>query len=286
MPTRSKNDGDTMRLHNAFILLFTPAILFASSIPTAPAGESLPTFEEIYRSTDAEHLTAWGRRYERGVGVARDTERAVRLYCRAAAYGDVQAKFYLGQVLAFGRDIERDAELAAAWLHAAADAGERRSRSMLLLLNGDDKPARRPVCPFGDHLGRIAARGQSAPGAVVELVRRLAPGYGLDPELVLAVIETESNFNPNALSPKNAQGLMQLIPETATRFGVQDVWDPEQNLRGGMAYLSWLLDRFEGDLELALAGYNAGEGAVERHGGIPPYQETQAYVSRIIARVN
>jgi soluble lytic murein transglycosylase-like protein len=108
----------------------------------------------------------------------------------------------------------------------------------------------------------------------------------LDPELVLALIEAESNFNPRALSPKNAQGLMQLIPATAERFGVRDAWDPEQNLRGGMAYLRWLLARFKGNVQLALAGYNAGEGAVERHGGIPPYAETRAYVSHIIARIN
>ncbi len=98
---------------------------------------------------------------------------------------------------------------------------------------------------------------------------------------MLAVVQVESNFDPNARSPKNAQGLMQLIPETAERFGVGDVWDPEQNLRGGMAYLRWLLDNFDGDVKLALAGYNAGEGAVQRHGGIPPFAETQDYVQRI-----
>jgi soluble lytic murein transglycosylase-like protein len=103
---------------------------------------------------------------------------------------------------------------------------------------------------------------------------------------VLAVVEVESGFNPKAASPKNAQGLMQLIPETAERFGVADVWDPEQNLRGGMAYLSWLMQHFDGDLELVLAAYNAGEGAVQRHGGIPPYAETRDYVQRVIARLN
>jgi soluble lytic murein transglycosylase-like protein len=101
--------------------------------------------------------------------------------------------------------------------------------------------------------------------------------------LVIAVIQVESNFDPNALSPKNAQGLMQLIPETAERFGVKDVWDPEQNLRGGMAYLRWLLDYFRGDVRLALAGYNAGEGAVERHQGVPPFDETQDYVRKVTA---
>lgn len=131
------------------------------------------------------------------------------------------------------------------------------------------------------------SRRATHPGkdAVTELVYKLAPQYQLSPDLVLAVIEVESNFNPDALSPKDAQGLMQLIPQTAIRFGVADVWDPEQNLRGGMAYLRWLLDHFDGDMRLALAGYNAGEGAVAQHGGIPPYRETQAYVSRIAGRL-
>jgi soluble lytic murein transglycosylase-like protein len=103
---------------------------------------------------------------------------------------------------------------------------------------------------------------------------------------VLAVVEVESNFDPRARSHKNAQGLMQLIPATAERFGVDDVWDPEQNLRGGMSYLRWLLDHFDGDIKLALAGYNAGEQAVRRHRGIPPYAETRAYVERISRRLN
>jgi len=116
---------------------------------------------------------------------------------------------------------------------------------------------------------------------VAVLVRQLAPTYRLAPDLVLAVIQVESNFNPQAVSPKQAQGLMQLIPATAKRFDVSDPYDPHQNLRGGMAYLRWLLDRFKGDLKLALAGYNAGEGAVERHGGVPPYAETREYVRRV-----
>ena len=100
--------------------------------------------------------------------------------------------------------------------------------------------------------------------------------------MVLAVIQTESNFNPGARSPANALGLMQLIPATAARFGVRDRANPVQNLRGGMAYLRWLLSFFEGELSLALAGYNAGEGSVVKYLGIPPYPETQAYVQKVL----
>lgn len=125
------------------------------------------------------------------------------------------------------------------------------------------------------------ACGRVAPDWVRAIVEALAPSYGLDPALVLAVIAVESNFQPKAVSPKNAQGLMQLIPATAHRFGVSDPFDPAENVRGGVRYLRWLLDYFNGNLVHALAGYNAGEKAVDRHRGVPPYQETQHYVRAV-----
>ena len=126
--------------------------------------------------------------------------------------------------------------------------------------------------------------GRAAPDWVSALVDTLAPKYGLDSALVLAVIAVESNFQPKAISPKNAQGLMQLIPATAVRFGVNDPFNPAENVRGGIKYLRWLLDYFNGNLTHALAGYNAGEKAVDRYRGIPPYQETQHYVRAVQRR--
>ena len=105
--------------------------------------------------------------------------------------------------------------------------------------------------------------------------------FGVEEAIVRAVIHAESAFNPTALSRAGAQGLMQLMPPTAARFGVADSYDATQNIRGGVQYLSWLLKRFNGDLTLAAAGYNAGEGAVARHGGVPPYSETRYYVQRV-----
>lgn len=105
--------------------------------------------------------------------------------------------------------------------------------------------------------------------------------FGVEEAVVRAIIHAESAFNPTALSRAGAQGLMQLMPATARRFGVTDAYDSGQNIRGGVKYLSWLLRRFNGDLTLAAAGYNAGEGAVDRHGGVPPYRETQYYVRRV-----
>ena len=107
--------------------------------------------------------------------------------------------------------------------------------------------------------------------------------HRLDPLLVKAVMLTESAGRPRARSPKGAIGLMQLMPATARRFGVANAYDPDQNVGGGARYLRWLLDRYGGNVALALAGYNAGEGAVDRHGGIPPYRETRDYVWRVRA---
>lgn len=113
------------------------------------------------------------------------------------------------------------------------------------------------------------------------LVRRTASQLDVEPELIDAVIRQESGYDPYAVSHKGAKGLMQLMPATAKRFGVKDVFDPAENVQGGVKYLRQLLDRYDGDRRLALAAYNAGEGAVDRFGGVPPYRETQDYVDRI-----
>lgn len=112
-------------------------------------------------------------------------------------------------------------------------------------------------------------------------VKAAAAEFGVEEAIIRAVMHAESAFNPNALSRVGAQGLMQLMPATADRFGVVNAFDPGQNIRGGVQYLAWLLKRFNGDLTLAAAGYNAGEGAVDRHKGVPPYNETRRYVERV-----
>jgi soluble lytic murein transglycosylase-like protein len=123
-------------------------------------------------------------------------------------------------------------------------------------------------------------------GSFAEIINKAADKYGLDPDLVSSVIKAESNFNPQAVSSSGAQGLMQLMPGTAAGLGVTDSFDPVQNIEGGTKYLSKMLNRFGGDVKLALAAYNAGPGAVDKYDGIPPYQETQAYVQRVIGYYN
>ena len=116
-----------------------------------------------------------------------------------------------------------------------------------------------------------------------EHIRQAATLYQIPEELVRAVIRVESDFDPRAVSPANARGLMQLIPETAERMMVTDSFDPRQNIFGGVRYLRVLANLFNGDLELTIAAYNAGENAVIRYGGIPPYEETQAYVGKVLS---
>jgi soluble lytic murein transglycosylase-like protein len=247
-----------------------------------------PDWIKLIQETPAAQAE-WAVRYEHGEGVGQDYDRAMRLYCAAARRGHVQAQYQLGWMYANARGVARDDAQAAAWFRLAAAKGDVPAARMLARM-GDParvQPARctEPVDPtLKPPPARFLARsGISSPERtrVEALVNHMAPNYGLQPEFVLAVIEAESGFNSQARSFKNAQGLMQLIPETAERFGVRDPYDPVQSLRGGMAYLRWLLAYFQGDVRLTLAGYNAGEGAVVRYGGVPPYAETRAYVDKI-----
>lgn len=121
------------------------------------------------------------------------------------------------------------------------------------------------------------------PAEFEPIINSLASEYGVDKSLVKAVIHAESGYNPNAVSSKGAQGLMQLMPKTAQGLKVGNSFDPKQNIRGGIRYLRFLLDTFKGDVTLALAAYNAGLSRVSQYGGVPPYQETRNYISKVLA---
>jgi len=133
----------------------------------------------------------------------------------------------------------------------------------------------------GGDLNWLAKR-HDRPSKYDPIIERYADRYGVDPTFVRAVIQVESDFNPNCVSHKGARGLMQLMPATARRFGVTKVHDPEQNIHGGVRYLAYLMKLFNEDLPRVLAGYNAGENAVLKYGGIPPYEETGTYVKRAL----
>lgn len=241
-----------------------------------------PTFAG--EESDPAVLREEARAYEHGEGVTKDPAKAYTLYCKAAKGGDLEAHYSLGWMIANGRGVPRDDAVAAYFFTLAAERGHEPSQRMLRYVGAPTDLI--PEClrdpPPEQDLADDIEFSNEEQRRLAELVKRLAPEYGIEPRLALAIAHTESNFNPRAVSPKNAQGLMQLIPETAVRFNVRKPLDPEQNVRGGLAYLRWLLAYFRGDVALAAAAYNAGEGAVNRFLGIPPYAETRGYVQRIL----
>jgi soluble lytic murein transglycosylase-like protein len=143
----------------------------------------------------------------------------------------------------------------------------------------DNAPAPKPTVVAASPTSVTSPAKSSDP--VHALIDSIATNHGVDPALVRAVIQTESNFNRWAVSPKGARGLMQLIPETGARYGVRDFFDPRQNIEGGVRYMKFLLEKFDGNLDLSLAAYNAGEGLVEKLGRVPPIAETREYVRKV-----
>ncbi len=142
-------------------------------------------------------------------------------------------------------------------------------------------PAHVSPQPAASHGSQAAA----VPRQLGPLIRQAARRHGVSPDLIRAVVAVESGFDPRAVSPRGARGLMQLMPATAAELNVYNVYDPAQNLDGGTRHLRGLLDRFDGDLRLALAAYNAGSEAVRHHGGVPPYPETREYVRKVLQRL-
>jgi hypothetical protein len=230
---------------------------------------------------DAEAAYRMALRHHHPLGSKpRNYRVAMMLYCRADADDYADAAFAIGLLYTSGHGVKRDERKAAAWFKRAASLGHKEAGLMLQDLRiGGVRPA--TSCPNGWGRGATRSAVLLAPEAIKKMVERMAPRFDLDPKLVLAVIAVESSFQTDAVSSAKAQGLMQLIPATAARFGVRNIFDAAENIRGGMAYLRWLLNRFKGDVTLALAGYNAGEGAVDRYGGVPPYKETRNYVRKV-----
>jgi hypothetical protein len=154
-------------------------------------------------------------------------------------------------------------------------------RGRKVYINADEPPKKPDPEPKAARTARRGAPVRQDAKKVDQIIVGTAQRHSVDPDLVRAIVKVESNYNPAAISRKGAMGLMQLIPGTAQRFGVSNVFDPEENVDGGVRYLKHLLGLYNGNLRLSLAAYNAGESAVDRHNGVPPFPETRQYVNKI-----
>lgn len=279
-------------MHN---LQVSPLIKLLAAAGAVASGAVLAQIDGTDRGA-ATSLRAQAQALEHGEGVPRDLLAAAALYCHAARLGDADAQFNLGWMYANGRGVTRDDGVAAFFFHVAAEQGIEVAQRNLATLGSvvaqmpDCMRPPEPQAPTEPEPTRVTSvepmapvdYSLIAPKKIYDLVHKLSPRFNVEPQLALAIIAAESNFDAAAVSPKNARGLMQLIPETSQRFNVGNAFDPTQNIRGGLSYLRWLLSYFEGDVALVAAAYNAGEGTVERYRGVPPYQETHNYVQRIL----
>jgi soluble lytic murein transglycosylase-like protein len=208
----------------------------------------------------------------------------VLLACGAAKAASRVVLFTDGRTLEV-TEARREAEMAVLTLEGGATIAVPSSRVANWAELGRALPPE-PPAPRTRTPGAATTEWRERAGPFADMIRHAAERHGLDPVLLTAMAEVESSFDPAAVSHKGARGLLQLMPETAERFGVEDAFDASQNVDGGARYLRWLLERYDGRTELALAGYNAGEAAVDKYQGIPPYRETRDYVERVMASVN
>lgn len=272
-----------------------------ASTPGTPRQDSTASVKSPYSA-----LVALAIKRKNGEDSDSDYAEVAANYCGAAKLGDANAQYALGWMYANGRGVPVSEEIAAHLFTMAAEQGHILAKKSLTKISSVQTELSLPACLLHEPSAPItigvvteAAQGAAVQGEqqnaisdktaalfysqerILKLVSKLAPRYEIDVNLAMTFIAVESGFNVQATSPKNAQGLMQLIPETAKRFGVKDAYKAEDNIKGGLAYLQWLLAYFKGDVQLVAAAYNAGERAVEKYKGVPPYAETQMYVKKI-----
>lgn len=289
-----------------------PETTINTEIAQNPADKLIANTQMVKKSLSNPNamLVEMAFNFKNGEKSPKDYTQVAAQYCKAAKYGDADAQYALGWMYANGRGVTKDVKIAAQLYTMAAEQGHERAKesltaitevapeSTLLACLLPDPPAAPIVGTVATTTGENVATNEhqeitpkvaalfKSQASILKIVNKLAPKYNIDANLAMAFIAVESNFNVQATSGKNAQGLMQLIPETAARFGVKDAYKAEDNIKGGLAYLQWLLAYFKGDVELVAAAYNAGEGAVLKYGGVPPYAETRLYVQKIYKLYN
>ncbi|MGL4793769.1 MAG: lytic transglycosylase domain-containing protein [Aeromonas jandaei] len=266
-----------------FLLLFLSSLL--AGIPQTAQGRD---FRQAPRAMTA-------LRQGQAAQHSGNLQKAIALYCVAASTGNPEGYFRIGRLLATGPASVRSAKMANSYLAMAMRLGNQQASRYynprvgnapmgdqcgIGMRGGQGSYFALPSTPF--NVEAYLARQSPSKQKLATMLRHAAKRHQVDVRLVLAIAIAESNLESRAVSAKNAQGVMQLIPETQQRFGVTQPFDPAQNIKGGVSYLKWLDRRFDGDWVLISAAYNAGEKAVERYGGIPPYDETREYVKRVL----
>ena len=275
------------------ILLCCSMFIFTTSAAVSGA-ESSEMIEGGSRLSALMHKAA---AYEASAESDEEFWQAAAIYCEASKLGGTEAQYRLGMLYAFGKGVPENRTFAASLFSMASQQGHSQAFDMLDTVNfksqelpacvtSDTLPEKQPPPVFGpaEHTIQIDRYLESLPSSkswIIDLTNKISDWYGIDPKFVLSIITVESAFETKAQSPKSAMGLMQLIPTTAERFNVKNAFDASQNIKGGIRYLRWLLSYYRGNVELAAAAYNAGEKAVDRYFGIPPYPETREYVKRL-----
>lgn len=290
-PPAATSRGRVRRCAGTALLALAAALPVGAHAQDAALG---PAPTAASRPPSLADELARAQSYEFGEGLPRDPRLAATMYCEAAVAGSPEAAYRLGWMYANGRGVAHDDGTAVALFELAASEGHAFARSLLKRMAGIHgmlPDCMRPLAPPPDE-PQVAEAPDDGPDLLADLppwkqkianmVTQLAPRYGIEPRLALAVISVESNFDALARSVKDAQGLMQLLPETAARFNVRNPFDMRDNVRGGLAYLRWLLSYYRGEVTLAAAAYNAGEKTVDRYRGVPPYRETRDYVKRVV----
>lgn len=221
--------------------------------------------------------------------------QAAKLYCEASRLGAIEAQYRLGVLYAFGKGVPKNRDFAATLFSIASKQGHHEATNMLDTIHYASDTLPPCITQAIDpekisyksldssqtaNIEQYLARVPKEQRWMVDLVYTTSEWYEIDPKLTLAIIAIESGFKKNAISNANAIGLMQLMPATADRFNVKNAYDALQNIKGGVRYLNWLLNYYSGDVELVVAAYNAGEKAVDRYKGVPPYKETIEYVKK------
>lgn len=284
--------------YRIFITCMGCVSILAIEANMAFADEAISLYGKLGEPPKIQALLSIANNHEKTLNNPEAAWQAAVNYCEASRLGSIEAQYRLGMLYMFGKGVTTNQTFAAALFSLASSQGHAEALNMLDTISLTSSEL--PPCVTGEALPEravvtnldipsdandIERQLRGLPNTkrwIIDLVDSIAARHNIDPKLVLAIIAVESNFDVSARSPKNAMGLMQLIPDTADRFNIKNAFDAAQNIKGGIKYLRWLLSYYQGNVALAAAAYNSGEKTVDRYRGVPPYPETKKYVNRVM----